>query len=167
MHIFLQGQLGIGKSTIIKKVFALFGEPLKVGGFVTFVSKEKDVFINALNEDRHRATCVARFVEHGERIINLDAFNKEGVSLLRNSGSADIICMDELGFLESLAEDFIREVLVTLDGSIPILGVLRDKEIPWHMPIKSHPAVTVLRVSVDNRNDLPESIYNMLREKVV
>ena len=72
--------------------------------------------------------------------------------------SADLLLMDELGFLERDALLFQREVIASLDGRTPVLGVLRDMEIPWHAPILAHPLVKTLRIDEKNRDALPERI---------
>ena len=69
--------------------------------------------------------------------------------------------MDECGHLEKNALIFQREILACLDGPVPVLGVLRFGQ-PWHDFIKTHPGVTVITVTEDNREGLAERIVALL-----
>ena len=163
MHIFLQGPLGIGKSTVIRKALAILSEPLAIGGFFTYKLDDDGIYICATDDlDRSGAACVARFGDRGSKNLYPEIFDTEGVRLLQSARSADLIIMDELGFLESKAELFKQEVLACIDRDTPILGVLRDMEIPWHKPIKSHPSVKIIRVTEENRNNLAEQIREII-----
>ena len=167
MHIFLQGPSGIGKSTVIHKSIARFSKPPSVGGFITYKIEDDGIYICAANQaDRRDAVCVARYDECGAKTAYPEVFNTEGVGFLKNAQNFDLICMDELGYLESKAELFMREVLACLDGGVPIIGVLRDAEIPWHAPVKSHPCVSIIRVSADNRDGLPHYLCSMLKQHI-
>ena len=170
MHIFLQGPLGIGKSTVIEKTIGLLSGVRRIilGGFNTYKARDGSpyIYISAPKQNKPaEAYCIAQLTKDGLR-VHPEVFDSEGVLLLSNIDNADLICMDELGFLERQSYMFQRRVLECLDGSVPILGVLRDKVIPWHLPIKSHPSVSILRVNEDNRGSLPEYLYNTLIKMV-
>ena len=166
MHIFLQGPIHIGKSTIIRKTITLLSKtkPLSLAGFYTYRGENGDPFvyiIDAQPSPASEAFPVAKMNDHGMGAIYQDVFDEKGVQFLKKVDSADLICMDELGFLESESLLFQEQVFHCLNGNTPILGVLRDREIPWHKPIKTHPEVSILRVNEENRNDLPERIRTL------
>ncbi|MNC82792.1 hypothetical protein D3C75_1364490 [compost metagenome] len=45
-----------------------------------------------------------------------------------------------------------------MDGSVPILGVLKKAGHPWMEDIIRHPSVTVFQVTEANRDSLPEQL---------
>jgi nucleoside-triphosphatase THEP1 len=53
---------------------------------------------------------------------------------------------------------FQDEVLAVLAGDIPVLGVLREGNIPWHSRIVSNPKVDVWSITEENRNLIPERL---------
>ena len=75
--------------------------------------------------------------------------------------------MDELGYLERNSFTFRQVVLDTLAGDIPVIGTLRMKDIPWHEQIKANPRVSILEVTLDNRDMLPHEIAALLSAKLV
>ena len=163
MHIFLRGPRNIGKSTVIHQTLNILTAqaPIKPGGFFTWRGKEKDprVYMRpALNEKEEEIYPLAVYdPKTGGFECDLRIFEETGVSLLA-AANADILIMDELGFLESKAPAFKRAVLTALKGSIPILGVLRLGDIPWHKEIISLPAVRLCAVNEKNRGELPRKL---------
>lgn len=70
--------------------------------------------------------------------------------------NADLILMDECGSLESEALDFQKEIIHTLNGDKPVLGVVKLASKGWTDKIRNHPNVIMITVTKENRNDLPE-----------
>jgi nucleoside-triphosphatase len=90
-------------------------------------------------------------------------FDTTGVEILSAAQrESDLLCMDELGFLEKEAFAFQHKVLDCLDGPIPILGVIKEKRVSWHDDIVSHPSVRVIEVSLRNRSVLADEILAAL-----
>ena len=71
--------------------------------------------------------------------------------------------MDECGRFEGQAAAFQAEIFAALDGTIPVLGVVRQGFHSWLDDLRSHPKVTLLPVTVDNRDVLPDQIAALLR----
>jgi nucleoside-triphosphatase THEP1 len=63
--------------------------------------------------------------------------------------------MDELGFIESAASAFQNAVFAVLDGSVPVLGVIRKGSTPFLEKVKAHGNVSVVEVDTANRDKLP------------
>ena len=168
MHIFLHGPLHIGKSTVIQRTIAALQaeQPLQVGGFITYRGGEDDpfIYIRSVEGQPSSATRLARYHSASRGITCFpEVFDTQGVALLRESCTADLICLDELGFLEQQSLAFQNEVFRCLDAGAPIIGVLREGDIPWQRPIKAHPQVTLYPVDTDNRDRLPAILCDALR----
>ena len=164
MHIFLQGHRGVGKSTVIQKTLDILAvqAPLALGGFFTWNDGRDDphIYIRSAQSGREgEIHCLASW-DMEKRVFSCDvkAFEQAAVHLLNNFKGAELIIMDELGFLESKAPNFRQSVLDTISGDIPVLGVLRLGDVPWHAEIKRNPRVTLYDVNEENRDTLPREL---------
>ena len=89
-------------------------------------------------------------------------FEQLGVRLLTECPGADLIIMDELGYLERNSFTFQQVVLDTLARDIPVIGTMRKGDIPWHESIKYDSRISILEVTLENRDTLPCEIASML-----
>ena len=168
-HIFLTGEVQSGKSTVVEKVLA--GLNLTVGGFRSGSGDERydasrrlylwDVTEIPVCDDAH---CVATLSREKGRVAYPEQFDTLGCAALHRAkaSGADLILMDECGFLERDAAEFQAEVLRTLDGDTPVFGVVRLRGNAWTDSIKNHPRVTVISVTEENRDELPGQIISLL-----
>lgn len=170
-NIFLTGEVGVGKSTVIEKTLSLL-PALVCGGFRT-VSSESisedavlDVFIEkawdkTLHDNVHR---VGSRLGDGHFIAYPETFDSVGAAfLLTFPSDASLILMDELGVMESDAELFRDAVFKVLDGSLPILGVVKPKRTAFLDAIRAHERSQVIEVTDKNREALPSQIAEILR----
>lgn len=157
-HVFLYGDVGVGKSTLIDSVLAKTG--LSVCGFRTgFDERRAQVDRNLyLYDAAGPATfkpehSVVRFYDGG-RDVDIERWNTLGCSLLEGRFGAQIRIMDECSFLEQEAELFCRRVLDCLEEPLPVLGVVRPAKAGWVGKIMDHPAVWTIQVTLENRDGL-------------
>ncbi len=178
MHIFLTGPKGVGKSTVIYKVLDLLDQnirqdqssPFIPGGFFTHsgLSGDRDVYISPAGLNKYY-TLSNKIASRDGPIpaAHIEVFETLGIKILEDSKKSELIIMDELGFLEDDAPNFKNAVCALLDKNIPILGTLRQGEIAWLGPIKTHPEVELIEVNHYNRDDLPGLITSKLYGFVV
>lgn len=162
--LFLTGPCGVGKSTVIDKVLAAYPGP--VCGFRTWFGPDRAEPEHCLylsDAGKQFALPAARYESGAVAEVILGCFNGYGRSLLEGAGAAGLIVMDELGRLEGMADAFQAAVLRALDGPAPVLGVIRFDAHGWLDEIRAHPAVALLQVSEENRDDLPRQILDSLR----
>ena len=172
-HIFLTGAVQAGKSTVLEKV--LSGLNVTFGGFRSGSGSERhqadrplylwDAADEPIYDPAHQ---VARITAQ-ERISFPARFDTLGCAALDRAKQAgvDLIVMDECGFLERDAAQFQAAVLNTLDGSIPVLGVVRLRSEGWTDAIRTHPNVTLITVTEENRDQLPGQILSLLQQNMV
>ena len=163
LHLFLTGEKQVGKSTIIRRFLnASFLTPQSLGGYVTGVLTQPDGSSSVhlitpggsdpLNETNCIMTRVQAIIEkRGTPEIYPDIFETRGVELLQSTEGKQLILMDELGFAERTALKFRQKVLETLDGDIPVLGVLKKKPYDFLDQVAQHPKVMVVNVTEENR----------------
>ena len=169
MHLFLQGLRRVGKSTVIQKTLDILtaDSSFVIGGFYTWNGGPGDPRIYMRHAGYGKEGEIYQIAEwdaeKGGLISDIGVFEREGVRILNNRAVADLIIMDELGFLESRAEGFKRAVLETVAGDVPVFGVLRLGDVPWHTEIKCNPSVELCDVNESNRDDLPPILADRLR----
>lgn len=170
-HIFLTGDVQVGKSTVIQKVLSALH--VTIGGFRTSFDARRDeaerwlyLWDAADAPVQDEAHGVVRFTDHYRPEIFPDRFNELGGGSLRRAREAgvDLILMDECGRFEGKAEEFRREIFSALEGDIPVLGVVRQGYHGWLDDLRAHPNVTVFTVTAENRDSLPSEIISLLQQ---
>lgn len=165
-HIFLTGDKGVGKSTLIRKL--LEQEKIIYGGFFTIrTDKVYDGqysvhLIEAGVDDKPSEENLLFFCGAPDNTNNEERFNTLGCKALENAAGAGLIIMDELGPHEGKAVEFCLAVMRTLDGEVPVLGVLQKADSPFLKTAKDHPKVQVIEVTKENREDLFKELINIM-----
>ena len=169
-NIFLTGEVGIGKSTIIKKVLSLlpYGE---YGGFRTVSAAPLtrdavlDVFIECawVQTPHDTEHLVGSRWGDGHFTAYPSIFDTIGTSILASCPeSAILIITDELGLMESDAELFKKAVMDALDGPLPVLGVIKPKNSEFLDAVRFHKKSEIVEVTKDNREALPFLLAKLL-----
>ncbi|KNF08756.1 putative nucleosid triphosphatase [Gottschalkia purinilytica] len=168
-NLFLTGEKGIGKSTILKRV--LNNCSMSIGGFMTLRNIEEDIYnkkvfmIYSLNdESRKHNIATITFKDNKNHIeINKDSFDIGIVSILKEDlNNSDLIILDELGFMESECFEFQKTIYDILDSSKPVLGVIKDYDCEFLDNIRNRIDTNIIKVTKENRDNLVESILNTL-----
>jgi nucleoside-triphosphatase len=167
MHIFLTGEIQIGKSTVVEKTLALLKRPY--GGFRTYFGPDRYapdhcLYMGgaALPKAFGEENVVVRFQE-GVPEAYAERFDTLGARYISEAQAhAKLLVMDECGRLERQAKLFQRRVLDALDGDIPILGVVKLAADGWVDNIRTHPRIKLITVDAQNRDRLPEELIGML-----
>ena len=156
MKIFLTGERGIGKSTIISKVLAELSQ-CSLGGFFTRPDGEYIKMYPAADEN------AAGFVVGKRKVSGFtEAFDTDGVDLLKRSLSSDLIILDEIGWMESSAEKFSSAIMDILSSDKNVLGVLRlGCETELAKAIKKDTSVKIIRITEENRNDIVKELVTL------
>lgn len=181
MHVFLTGEIQIGKTTLINKVLnELPG--CRIGGFCT-VTKDDipgtagSVYIVRADEAFSAgAGCTggAGLYFRDKNRVGIrcgnpgptgfpDVFDHFGVMTLANAENCDLILMDEIGKMERKAFVFTKRVLELLGGDVPVFGVLRKEgSTPLQEQIRSHSNVRLIEVTKENRDRLVPELVRII-----
>lgn len=148
-HLFLTGEKGVGKSTLIDHLLA----GCTPCGFRTCrvegVLSRPSVHLLTVPDTTPTADNLLFYCG----AYSPERFDTLGVAALENR-SGDVLLMDELGPAESGAEKFTAAVLAALDGELPILGVLQQADTPFLRAVARHPRVRLVTVTPQNRDVL-------------
>lgn len=165
-NIFLTGDVGVGKSTLLEK--ALESVDCKLGGFYTdrFDINEDTVFVMKSYKDPDLAMPFAKIIRPDiKRIVNEDIFRYNLVRLLKEDiKDSHMIILDELGFMEEDIQEFKSQVFSLLDCPIPVFGVLKKHDSPFLNTIRNRKDVEVIEVNLDNRDELVDYLVKRLGE---
>jgi nucleoside-triphosphatase len=153
MHVFLTGEIQIGKSTALRRFLARTG--VAADGFLTvFDSREasRELFISPFDAgEKYR---VARINSGGVTVYG-EVFDTRGAALLNSAGRRQMIVMDELGSMEENSPVFKAAVLRRLDGDFPVAGVVKLRASPFLDAVRAHPNVKMITVTPENRDAGP------------
>ena len=148
-HLFLTGEKGVGKSTLIDYLLA----GCTPCGFRTCrvegVLSRPSVHLLTVPDTTPTADNLLFYCG----AYSPERFDTLGVAALENR-SGDVLLMDELGPAEAGAERFTAAVLAALDGELPILGVLQQADTPFLRAVARHPRVRLVTVTPQNRDAL-------------
>ena len=186
-HVFLTGEIQVGKSTAIGRALELLGGP-RVGGFRTvslpcpeipqahyavYILPGRLPYGLPLEEDRlgdfplDRDHLVGIRWGSAQHTFFPQAFIDGGLPLLtQDPPGARLLLMDEIGVFESRVSPFCRAILQRLDGELPVLGVVKQKSSDFLDQVRAHPKVNLLTVTRENRDSIPQQIYDLLRPEI-
>lgn len=174
MHLFLTGDIRIGKSTLIGKLLEQVDGSVK--GFKTVSvpgEKESESDIYILPPEGGPEGCGP-----GNRIIHRDyigqtgpavfpeVFDGYGCDLLKHTEGAALLLMDEIGIMEAKSPAFQEAVRKCIEGDIPILGVVRNKPNPFLDWVRNHPKVKVKQVTLANRDKILPELSELLKQNM-
>ncbi|MBR2783312.1 MAG: hypothetical protein IKD93_03865 [Firmicutes bacterium] len=186
-HVFLTGEIQVGKSTAIGRALELLGRP-PVGGFRTvslpcpeiprarfavYVLPGALPYRDPLREEElpgfpfDRDHLVA--IRWGDSLHTTfpAAFRSGGLPLLeQDPPGTKLLLMDEIGVFEAGAPEFCAAIARRLEGELPVLGVVKHKPGGFLEQVRRHPRVRLLTVTRDNREDIPQQIADVLRPQL-
>lgn len=171
MHIFLTGELRVGKSTVIDRTVALLG--VCPGGFRTYFGPDREapchrLYLCDAGEPRQfdAAHAIAHFRGECPPEFDLPRFEALALAALQKGQAAPLLLMDECGRMEQEARRFQQTVQERLEEQRPILGVVREGAGDWLETIRRHSKVCLITVTRENRDTLPMELAARLRPQV-
>lgn len=163
-NLFLTGKIGVGKSTILKKI--LNEVNVSIGGYTTervikgysrsYVAKSLDsgetyLLAKVDSRDWSREVFIESFIEGILSIVDESLKNKE------------LIVLDEIGDMENELTKFTTKIYELLDSEKIVIGVLKNKECQFIKNIINRKDVKVIEITEENRDYILEDIFTILK----
>lgn len=167
-HILLTGKPGVGKTTVIKKIVPLLG--VDAGGFYTEEIRVMDrrmgfriVTLDGKDGILAHVDCNSNY-KVGKYRVDLDSFESVAIPTLEKAiKDKAIIVIDEIGKMELFSMKFKELVSNILDGEKSLLSVIKENGDVFTENIKKRVDVTMITVNYENREHLPEKVFEILK----
>lgn len=164
-NLFLTGNAGTGKTTLINKILDKLN--CSVGGYLTdreIINDKKIFTAKSLLDDTEKYEFAKINMISGNKEIYEDAFRQGIISILEKSIiKADVIVLDELGFMENNIIQFTSYVHSLLDSDKFVLGVLKKHDCQFINSIRSRKDVIVVGINKDNRDIILDELLNTIK----
>lgn len=172
MHALIVGANGAGKSTLIRSVLKELDRP--VFGFET---RKEDALADTVNgspiyiyeagkEKLPAQENLVGYCRDRRAVSILSGFDRFASRLTQPIPESCLVEMDEIGFLESKSEPFCKAVLSLLDGEVPVIAAVRDKNIPFLNAVRSHPNVRCFPITPENRDRLFDEVLAFMKAQL-
>ena len=172
-RVFLTGEPGCGKTTVVRKTAELLASRgLKVGGMMSNEVRERGTRVGFCIEDlltHQRGMLSDVSPSEGPRVgkyrVNLGDLEGIGAAGIRKAiDSADLVVIDEVGPMELKSGLFVESVRAALNSKKSILGTIhRRASSDLILEVRSNPKVAILEVTLGNRETLPV----LLADKII
>jgi nucleoside-triphosphatase len=166
--VFLTGEPGCGKTTVILKICELLeGRGLKLGGIISREIRSGAARVGFSLEDlmTHRTGTLAHVDQKdGPRVgkyrVDMNDIQYVGVTAINRAvGEADVIVVDELGPMELHSMPFTLAVESALASSKRFVGTIHKRAShPLVQAIRSNPTYQIVEVTLANRETIPTAI---------
>jgi nucleoside-triphosphatase len=166
-NIFMTGAPSSGKTTVIKKVIAGLGVPVR--GFYTeeerVAGKRVGFMMKALDgrkgylahQDIPSDFHIRRY---GVSIENIEAVAVPAITPVNKH----VIILDEIGRMECFSEAFKKAAIDALDSPNIVVGTITFGGDDFILNIKDREDIEIYEVTPDNRNTLPDIVIKKIRE---
>lgn len=176
-HIFLTGQPGVGKTTLVRSILARLGETHDLervaSGFYTQEVREGGVRSGFdVITLRGRVGPLARLEGSpqaprvGKYVVDVPSFESLAIPTLTDGRTRSLVVVDEVGRMELFSALFYPTVLQVMSSGPVVLGTIPTpsygRKIPEVEEIRHHPEVKVVVVTRANRDSLVDEIVQHL-----
>lgn len=144
MHTLIAGNQDTQRSAFVDRLLQESNIELPIYGFrTTFGAADSDgvspIHIHSTTGPRlYSGENLVGFCREQRATAFLEVFENHAY-LLESVHPGGIILMDELGPMEGKATRFRSAVFACLDGDIPVLASVRDKDTPFLNSVRQHP----------------------------
>jgi nucleoside-triphosphatase len=167
--ILLTGHPGVGKTTAIKRILAQLPRP--VGGFYTEEVRENGrrsgfriVTLNGRDGMLAHVNIRSQY-RIGPYGVDLAVVDNLAVdSIQRATAEGQLVLIDEIGPMELFSDRFCQTVMRVLQSDSSVLGTIVRRSHPIADEIKALTNLTVMEVTIKNRDTISGYILETLGE---
>lgn len=170
MHCLIVAPPGTGKSTLIRQVLEELNRP--VFGYLT--RKERDewdeelgnpIYIYAVGKPQVRSEeNRVGYCKDKRPTVYGEAFDRFAPQLAEPIPTDGVVVMDEIGFMECSSPAFCERILCLLDGDVPVIAAVKDKDTEFLNRIRSHPKAQCFYLTPQTREETREAVLAELKK---
>ncbi|RLN40018.1 cancer-related nucleoside-triphosphatase isoform X2 [Panicum miliaceum] len=178
--LFVTGPPGVGKTTLVMRVFEtlMASHPnLTIRGFYTREVRESGerVGFEVVTLDGRSGPLASSKVSSPESVrwptvgkYKVDVASLESLALpeLQVKEETDLFIIDEVGKMELFSSAFFPAVMRVIESNIPVLATIpiprNGRDIPGVARLRNHPGAAIFTLNTGNRDMMRETIYNQL-----
>jgi nucleoside-triphosphatase len=102
----------------------------------------------------------------GKYGVDVEALDRVGVPAIRRAVEMGrLVVVDEMGKMELAAAAFRTAVDEALASAAPVLGTVMAASHPWADRVKAAPGVTLIEITVANRDGLPARLLDLVEKE--
>ena len=170
MVIIVTGAIGIGKTTVCRKLIGIVrNQGYTCGGILTYKAADKGIIIEDIQSGEKETLASINDVYHGPRTAKY-SFNPDGIDFgirsIEKSTSSAILIIDEIGHLELRGEGFAKVLELIKAGKIKDCILVIRKELLPDFLSQLDTMLLVFETTMNNRNQLPQEIGSVLLKKL-
>jgi nucleoside-triphosphatase len=167
--IFLTGDPGCGKTTVVRRVVEKLPGVPKTGFLIEDVRENGSrTGFRGVTLDG-RTFLLARLGTAGDfRVgpyaVDLEGLDTVGVEALRPAPETRLVVVDEVGKMEAFSTAFRNAVQDLLDAPLPVLGTVAVHGVGFVKHVRQDPRVTLVRMTRASREAMVGELLRRLAE---
>lgn len=170
-NLLLTGIPGVGKTTVIRRVFEDLRDR-RVRGFITDEIRQegKRLGFRITSLDGESGTLSHVQGRGGPRVgryvVNLDALRRIAAHALAVDPRVDAFLVDEVGKMECFSSEFVEAMEHLLQSAIPLVTTVALKGEGFIRRVKKRGDVDLWEVTRANRNEMPRRVRGWLEARI-
>ncbi len=172
MIVLLTALPGMGKTTVLESFLKKYQDPCAwiLSKEIRNEAKER-VGFEAITSDGHGGVFAHKNDIRSEHLVGnyhvdlevIDRVFSENI-LQQMKLPKKLLVIDEIGRMEMLSKKFETTIDFLFESDIPVLATIRHGD-EWAEKYKQNPKVTVIEVTEQNRNELPDELVKLFTTK--
>jgi nucleoside-triphosphatase THEP1 len=168
IKLFLTGDPGCGKTTVLRRVVTRLGGSVPMSGFLTeeVLETGRRRGFQGVTLSGESFPLADRDLDSELRVgpygVTLEGLETVGLDALRPGASTRLLVLDEVGKMEAFSEPFRDRVQEMLDGETPLLATVASHGVGFVKRIRQDRRVTLLRMRRRGRDAMVGDILRRL-----
>jgi nucleoside-triphosphatase len=142
----------------------------EIGGYWVDITRDKEddnvrVFdLTSLYDNDNNNIFFRKDDSSGISKLNIEVFNTKGIEMLQRAFEhREVFVLNEIGFLESKAYSFTKEVVKLLDSSKIVIALVKGISCPYIDSIMLRKDIELFKITEENKNDMKDNIIKLLK----